>query len=163
MTEFPLTRTHPTLHTPFLLQLHWPPQPIPPPLLPSNPQAPPFLLILLLRIAFLSRCLPTGKYVFNYTNDLFGVRRGFGIRARQGSSISRESCGGPGWGCCRARPGIKPYLLLRLPKRLASPRTPPRKRNRNSKTRSNPPTPQPPRLRPEGGAVLQTNTISNKS
>jgi len=40
--EFLLTRTHSTLCTPFLLQLHSPPQPILPALLPSNPQAPLF-------------------------------------------------------------------------------------------------------------------------
>ena len=75
------------------------PQPISPSLLPSNPQAPPFLPIFLLPIAFLFRCLPTGKYVFNYTDVLFGVRRGFGVRARQGSSIPREFCGsGAEWG-----------------------------------------------------------------
>jgi len=90
----PLTHTHSTLRTPFLLQLHSPPQPIFPVLLPSNPQAPPFLLVFLRPIAFLFRCLPTGKHVFNYTDVLFGVRRGFGVRERQGSSVPRESCGG---------------------------------------------------------------------
>ena len=159
-----IPRTHSTLRTPFMLQLHSPPQPIPPSLLPSTPQAPPFLLIFLLPIAFLFWYLPTGKHVFNYMDVFLGVRRGFGVRARHGSSVPREPCGGvvgDGGGLSEAR--IKPYLLLRLPTRLASPRTPPRKRNKKRKTGSNPPTPQPPRLRPEDGAAPQANIISNKS
>jgi len=34
----------------------------------------------------------------NYMEVLFAMRRGFGARARQGSSVPRESCGISGWG-----------------------------------------------------------------